>query len=250
MTELVEANGPNVPLRTPVSTPATLLERAIEKDLSMEKLEKLMDLQERWEKNEAKKAYGVAISAFKANPPDVVNDMLNKQYGSMYSSISNLVNTVNPELGKHGLSARWDITQEDKIKVTCILSHVSGYSESVSMEGPPDDSGKKNLLQQIKSTTTYLKGATFEAITGISSRTMNIDDDGNGAETEYISEEQHNELDSLIKENLSTDTAYLPWLLKYLKVESLDKLPAPEFRKAKIAINERIKKLHGRGGDT
>jgi hypothetical protein len=40
--------------------------------------------------------------------PDVVKDMLNKQYGSDYSSLANLVNTTNRALGEYGLNARWD----------------------------------------------------------------------------------------------------------------------------------------------
>jgi hypothetical protein len=36
-------------------------------------------------------------------------------------------------------------------------------------------------LQQIKSTLTYLEGATFQAITGVVARSASMDDDGNGA---------------------------------------------------------------------
>ena len=44
-----------------------------------------------------------------------------------------------------------------------------------------DANNAKNPLQQVKSTMTYLKIATFEAVTGIASRAGNQDDDGNGA---------------------------------------------------------------------
>jgi len=48
------------------------------------------------------------------------------------------------------------------------------------MSGPPDDSGKKNPLQQIKSTVTYLKISTLEAACGLASTDASADDDGNG----------------------------------------------------------------------
>ena len=36
---------------------------------SLENIEKMMELQERWEKMEAKKAYVQAMASFKENPP-------------------------------------------------------------------------------------------------------------------------------------------------------------------------------------
>lgn len=162
-------------------TPLQLLNIAVSKGTDLAQLEKLMDLQERWEKNEARKAYAEALAAFKANPPTVYKDKENKQYDSMYTTKGNLVNTINPELSKYGLSVRWDFDQIGGIKVTCILTHRAGHSESVSMSGPADDSGKKNPLQQIKSTVTYLEIATFEAVTGTASADGSADDDGNSS---------------------------------------------------------------------
>lgn len=162
-------------------TPMALIERAMATGTSMEQLSKLLDLKERWDAAEAKTAFTEAMAAFKADPPTVIKDKDNKQYGSKYSSIGNLVNTVNIYLGKHGLSAAWKIDQGERIAVTCTLTHRLGHSEQASMSGLPDTSGQKNPLQQIKSTVTYLKIATFEAVTGIASSEGNADDDGNGA---------------------------------------------------------------------
>ncbi len=165
----------------PAITPMHMLQMAVEKGADLEYLQKLMDLQERWETNQARKSFNAALAAFKKNPPVVVKDMLNKQYGSTYSSLGNLVNVVNSALGEHGLSASWDVQSGDVIKVTCILEHIDGHSKRVTIEGPRDVSGSKNTLQQIRSTLTYLKGDTFEAVTGIASKVGNVDDDGAGA---------------------------------------------------------------------
>ena len=48
------------------------------------------------------------------------------------------------------------------------------------MSAPPDTSGSKNLIQQLKSTKTYLEIATFESVTGIAAIDKG-DDDGNSA---------------------------------------------------------------------
>lgn len=189
-------------------TPMTMLNMAVQQGADIEKLGQLMALQERWEANEAKKAFVEAMSAFKANPPAVYKDRENKQYDSRYTSIGNLVNTVNSALSQHGLSARWDVDQSAGIRVTCILTHRQGHSEQCSMSGPPDNSGKKNPLQEIKSTVTYLKVATFEAITGIASTDGNADDDGNGSGGSYgLTHEQRVGFERDIKE--ATDAADL-----------------------------------------
>lgn len=163
------------------TTPMQILAAAIERGVDTAQLEKLMDLQERYEQNEARKEFYKARASFAANPPTIVKDKTNAQYGSRYSSLENFVNAVVAGLSPHGLSANWTVDQSAGISVTCVLTHERGHSESVTISGPPDTSGKKNDLQQIKSTLTYLKLATLEAITGIASVVGNVDDDGNGA---------------------------------------------------------------------
>jgi len=171
-------------------TPLTLLLRAIEniQDIDLDKLQRLMELEATWRAvqakeraEQAKQAYIEAFAQFKQNVPDVVKDMLNKQYGSDYSSLANLVNTVNKALGAYSLNAGWSIDQANGIKVTCIMTHAGGHSEEVAITGPPDTSGTKNPLQAIKSTLTYLEGATFQAITGVVARSACTDDDANGS---------------------------------------------------------------------
>lgn len=163
-------------------TPMQMLAIAVERGDDLERLKQLRELYKEWRADEQKNAYTVAFAEFKKNMPDVVKDMLNKQYGSDYSSLANLVNTVNRVLGEYGLNARWDPVQTDStITVACILTHIDGHSERVTIGGPPDTSGSKNPLQQIKSTLTYLEGATFQAITGVVARSASKDDDGKGS---------------------------------------------------------------------
>lgn len=151
----------------------------------VEQLDKLIDMQFKWDAEQARKAFIAAMAAFKSSPLLITKDKENKQYSSMYTTLGNLVNTASEVMAQHGLTADWNIEQADKlIRVTCILSHEAGHSKSVTLESAPDTSGAKNTIQQIKSTVTYLRGATFEAVTGLASQEkagINRDDDGNGA---------------------------------------------------------------------
>lgn len=165
------------------TTPSDLLRIAVMNGAALEQIEKLMDLQERYRKDEARSAFVQAMSEFKSHAIVVLKDKINTQYNSKYVSLGNLVATVTPFLSKHQLSVQWDVDQSQApaIKVTAIVTHALGHSESVSMIVPPDASGSKNPIQQIKSAITYAKACTFESICGLASTDANLDDDGNSA---------------------------------------------------------------------
>lgn len=167
-------------------TPMSLIEMAAARGASIEQMAQLFDLKLRVEADEARKAFVQAMAAFKGETIRIRKDKENTQYttagkASRYVSLGNLVGTVTPFLSKHGLSARWDVDQSAGIKVTCIVTHAMGHSESVSMLCPPDKSGSKNPIQEIKSSITYAKVCTFESICGLASIDGNLDDDGNGS---------------------------------------------------------------------
>jgi ERF superfamily len=225
--------------RQQVVTPMDMLNQAIEKGANIDLLERLMGLHERWEQGQARKAYTEAKAAFKAEVPAIVKDKDNLQYKSKYASIGNLVNTVNLTLSKHGLDAAWDIDQSDKITVTCILTHTMGHSERVKMTAAADTSGAKNPIQQIKSTITYLRVATYEAVTGIATTEGSQDDDGNSAAgSALISDEQVDELVALA-DDAGADKAKL---CQFFEIGSFADIPASQFSKVKAAIEAKRKK--------
>lgn len=215
-----------------VLTPMDMIANAVSSGAGIDMLERLMALQERYEGAQAKKAFIEAKAAFKAENVIVTRDKDNKQYGSKYASIGNLVNTVNAALAKHGLDAAWEIEQDAKITVTCVLSHRDGHSTRVSMEASPDTSGQKNPIQQIKSAITYLRVATFEAVTGIATNEGNADDDGNGAGAALVSQEQQDELLALADSVGADKIAFCRWA----KVDSFADITARNFDKAKKAL--------------
>lgn len=162
-------------------TPAMLLQMAVQQGADLDKLERLMALQERWEATEARKAYDAAFAAFKA---EAVVILKNRRVtdgplkGKSYAELFSVVNAVTPALSRHGLSSSWQITKDEKdwIEVTCTLKHTAGHMETVSMGGPPDAGGAKNAIMARASTVSYLQRYTLKAITGLSEQ----DDDDNG----------------------------------------------------------------------
>lgn len=163
------------------NSPADLIRQAISGGTDLDKLEKLLNLQERWENNEAKKAYHRAMTAFKANPPDIEKDKKVAYGGTKYAhaSLSNVTKKINEALSKHGLSSSWSLTQNGIISVTCKITHEQGYSEETTISAPADVSGSKNAIQSIGSTVSYLERYSLLALTGLATR--DIDDDGKAA---------------------------------------------------------------------
>lgn len=211
---------------------ADAVKYAIRQDgVTVDQLEKLLLIEERYRESQAKQAFHKAVAEFKKNPPKVTKDKKNAQYKSMYTTLGNLVNTVNPELSKQGLSASWEIKQNGTIEVTCILTHSMGHSERTSASAPADISGSKNAIQQIKSTITYLKAVTFESICGLASTDANLDDDGN-ATGDVIDKKQLNTLVDLVADK-GVDMAKF---CSYLKVEDLELLPKAKYEQAVKAL--------------
>ena len=218
--------------------PAELIMAAVKADTDLDKLEKLLEIQMKWEGNEARKAYFKAIAAFKEESPKVTKDKENKQYNSMYTTLGNLINTVNPILSKHGLSASWDIEQNGVIKVICKLTHCLGHSEIASMQADADKSGSKSAIQQIKSTITYLKAVTFESICGLASSNANYDDDGQSAGVELIDEKQLSKIMDFLISLDKDETKFCA----FLKVDKLENLPKSQYQQAIAALEASKKK--------
>lgn len=169
---------------TPV-TPMSMLQVALSKGASIEQMGQLLALQERWEATEARKAFVVALNAFKADPPEILKsrqvDFTSQKGRTHYkhAGLDNASELIGAALAVHGISHRWNVDQTgQKIKVTCILTHALGHSESVTMEASPDESGNKNSIQAVGSTVSYLQRYTLFAASGIAPK--NVDDDGRG----------------------------------------------------------------------
>lgn len=165
------------------NTSLAIIDRMAERGASLEQVREFMAFIREQEAHEAEKLYNAAMAAFKTHDIHITKDKTNTQYSSKYTTLGNLVSTVTPFLSQHRLSASWIIDQSAAplIKVTCVMKHEAGHSDSVSMSCGPDKSGAKNPIQEIKSAITYLKACTFESICGLASSDANIDDDGNGA---------------------------------------------------------------------
>lgn len=170
----------------PEATPMQVLAMAVQKGLAPETLDKMMGLQERWEANQARKAFDAAMAAARAEIKPIVKrrevDFTSNRGRTnyKYEDLAQIAEEIDPILGRHGLSYRYRSAQDAKqLSVTCIICHSAGHFEETTLCADNDESGNKNSIQAIGSAATYLQRYTLKLALGLSAA---HDDDGNGGE--------------------------------------------------------------------
>ena len=241
MTEDIQKWEARQPEKEAVSVgPNAVVLMAMQKGYDPALIEKMMDLQDRHDKNEARKAYHEAMATFKANPPEIEKDRAvsyETQKGTTsykHATLANVTQKINRALSVCGLSAAWGTRQDNgTITVTCTVTHKLGHSENTSLTAQPDTSGSKNSIQAIGSTISYLERYTILALTGLATHEMDDDGIGGGPE-DFVSPEQVKEMTSLI----TAKNVYLPKFLSYMNSETVDTILAKDIKKAMGVLNK------------
>jgi len=179
----------------PTSEAAVLLQVisrvAADKDIDLDRVERLFAMHEKITAKQAEKDFIEAMAKFKETAPRIMKTKLvgfahrdgegNTSY--RHATLGAVCQAAVVGLGAVGISHRWDLaTADGKIAVTCVLTHLGGHSTKTTLSGAADASGKKNAIQQVASTITYLERYTLLAATGLA--TEDQDDDGQGSHEE------------------------------------------------------------------
>jgi hypothetical protein len=204
------------------------LRLAVSQNANIDQLTKLMDLQERWERREAKRAYDAAMKAFKAQSPRISkNSRVNFTTAKgttdyRHATLDHVCDQVTGALSKVGISHRWKVSQAGEwITVTCILTHELGHAEETPLAGCPDNTGNKNSIQAVGSTVTYLQRYTLLAACGLA--TSDQDNDGRGAaEAQGLSDERMGQLGTAIANSTTLDELKTAYFAAYRAAEKAE----------------------------
>ena len=165
---------PAVASQSPVIVePIHLLSEAVQRGAEVDQLERLMELVDRFNKDNARKAFHAALADFQAHCPQIRK--MKQGHNYKYAPLADIVAQVQEQLSHSGLSYRFEQDHSNNISVTCIVSHVDGHSERMTMTAMPDTSGSKNSVQAIGSTVQYLMRYTFVGSLGITTADEDID---------------------------------------------------------------------------
>lgn len=234
----------------PAAAPSTqlttmqLAHQLISNGASLDAVKEMLAMSRELAADEARQKFDAAMSAAKAEITPIVRNATGNN-DKKYADFAAVAKAVDPIISRHGLSYRFRTKQDDRIHVTCILAHEAGHAEETTLSGPPDDSGKKNAIQAIGSTLTYLQRYSLVQALGLAAAT---DDDGKAAGragNEAITPEQVEELQRLIDRAVAAkggDRAeWLVAFLDYMKVDALLNIPASAFGRAKKEIEHAIR---------
>lgn len=238
MNAIVESKNTATVVKTQSIHPGQMIEMLIEKpDFDPDKLIKLFELQERYDAKVAREAYYKAMTRFSSIVPQITYDSM-VSYGTTnfaFASLAGILSKIQEAMGQCELQASWKTNSDNNIiSVTCIITHELGHSEETTLSAIADTSGGKNSIQAVKSTVSYLRRITLEAMLGLAAK--GEDDDGQGA-TEYVTEEQAANIQALFDE---VGGAKDKFLLNF-KADSFETIPADQFQRAIKLLEEKRK---------
>ena len=206
---------------------------ASDPNTDVDKLERLLAMQERVLEREAERAFNAAMREAQDSMAPVKKNKANKETHSTYADLEQISQLMDPIIHKHGFSLSFgtgDCPYPNHYRVTCAVSHTGGYTRHYQADVPIDNTGPKG--SQNKTMThgfgsalsygrRYLKLLIFDIAT--------TDDDGRAAGNGGpINSEQLAVLNGLADAVSADKIAFC----KYLKVDSLRDLAAVDYNDA------------------
>lgn len=165
----------------------SMIERVcLDKDADINKLEKMLDMQERILNRNAEQAFAADFAAMQSDLPRIARngkiEIKDKNTGRItqstpFAKLEDINDAIRPVLQAYGFGVSFSIAQSAAlITVTAKLLHRLGHSESTSISLPIDNTGSKNAVQGNGSTVSYGKRYAMCALLNIST---GDDTDGN-----------------------------------------------------------------------
>jgi hypothetical protein len=182
MNAVIEHDVMNVgaePARNESAAIIQVIERAaMNPNVDIDKMERLLQMQERIMARDAKAAYSAAFAEMQPELPEIPEH--GKGHGSTYALWEDINDLIKPVISKHGFGISFRTGRDGPmVTVTAVLTHRDGHSEETMMALPIDSSGSKNAVQAVGSSTSYGKRYTASALLNLTTR--GEDDDGKKA---------------------------------------------------------------------
>lgn len=155
---------------------------ATDATISVEKMERLFALQERWENRNAAQQFQSAMIAARQEMPEITKDAQGQN--SKFAPLEKIDRVVYPIYTKNGFSLQWSEVPHETpgwTRIKCVVLHSGGHREEHFLAGPMDDKGPKGLanktgIQGMGSTWSYLQRRLLAMIFNI--RIVGEDNDG------------------------------------------------------------------------
>lgn len=153
----------------------------------IDKMERLMVMREKMERREAEIAFNDALSVMMPEIPAIEErGQIKNKHGAVQSTYplwEDVNDVIKPILSKNGFSLNFKTKTKPDIEVVAVLRHRLGHKDTAEFTAAADTSGSKNSIQGIKSTISYAKRTTADALLNITSH--GEDDDAYSTATDF-----------------------------------------------------------------
>jgi hypothetical protein len=226
-----------------------VIERAaMNPNVDIDKMERLLLMQERIVERNAKTAYAAALAEAQPALPVVdrkgVISVPPKDgkagHETPYAKWEDINDAIRPVLAEHGFALSFRIGKDaDRVVVTGVLSHREGHSEETTLSLPMDSTGSKNNVQAIGSSVSYGKRYTAGALLNFTTRGEDDDGTSGGARGQSAAAEA-----ATAAINACNTVADLKtWKVK--NADNLAQLPTKEADAIVRLFNRRVESLKG-----
>jgi hypothetical protein len=144
-----------------------LIAQAIDKNVPVETMEKLLSMRMQLKAEWAKEQYHEALAAFQAEMPilkktKIVMNKDGKTERYRYAPLDSIVTQLRSLIEKHGFSYRIEAGIDGRVvNATCAVTHTAGHSESSSFAVPIDPDAYMNEAQKYAAALTFAKRYAF-----------------------------------------------------------------------------------------
>ena len=213
---------------------AVLDKAIVNPEVDVEKMQALLDVQERIMNKQAEMAFNQAMVSAVSEIPSFEKSTEGHHY--KYTTFEHINKVVKPILANHDLYVTFstDFQSDDYVMVTAEITHKDGVSKKTSMRFPFDSTGSKNNVQAVASAISYGKRYMQNALLNIT--THGEDDDGFASEA-TIGKEEINRLNA----GLEKAKIKLPDFLKSMNVTRLSEIRVENYIEALSFITQVIK---------
>ena len=188
-------------------TPMQLISQVVDNpDFDVEKLAKMMDLQERYEDRQASKALAAEIASFQKDCPSIARTKKGN-HDIAYAPFDVVLKTIQPVLAANSLSVRFSTEFLDSgyIKAICTVSHADGHSEDSEITIPVDTDMRANSSQRMGSANSYAKRYCLANALNLA-----YEEDTDAEDLyERVTEEQIANIEALLDETKANKTKFL-----------------------------------------
>jgi hypothetical protein len=222
-------------IEQPRSLIEVIAQAVLDPRLDVEKMSKLLDMQERILEQERRQQFAEALAQLQARIPQIdkhgaIQDNSGK-VRNKYAKYEDIDIVLRPMIADAGFSVTFN--EEDATaagrRYSCTLLHRGGHSVTKYLTLPLDSSGSKNSIQGAGSTFSYARRYLLTAHLNLVQRGEDID----GNDPTLVSLDQSTAIRDLIKETGSNEKTFLELIAG---VDSIEAIQARDYKRVTNAL--------------